>query len=114
MNSKTTHKVANEYGIAGFVFSSILLVHDGFLQLLQHDGFFNESMISVILAIILFLTSIFSSIKGCLKDGQIYQKGLAYTGLVFNIILFLVMIYTFMQGFSDYTGGVPQGASKLN
>jgi hypothetical protein len=98
-------KQANEYGIAGFVFSSILMVHEGFLKLLEHDGFFNQSMISVGLAIILFSTSIITSIKGCLKDGQLYQKGLANIGLIFNIILFVVMAYTFLQGFSTGGGG---------
>lgn len=92
--TKAHNKAANEYGIAGFVLSSILILHEGFLNMLEMNVVLekDEKMISFSIIMILYLPSIISSIMGCLRNGQLYQKGLAYTGFVLNVIIFIVIL----------------------
>jgi hypothetical protein len=97
-------KHANEYGIAGFVFSSILMFNDGILKFYVTPQMFNsmgftEAYSGLIISFLIITISISISIKGCMKNGEIFQKGLANLGLILNIILVLLMVIRFYQGY---------------
>jgi amino acid transporter len=102
-NNTVTVKQANEIGIAGFVFASILLMHDGFLNFnctpnMFSDVHLTEQYIGVIISTILLIGSTITSIVGVKKKSP-YQKGLAILGLILNGILWVALIYTFCHGY---------------
>ena len=90
--SEINFKMANEAGIAGFIFSLLLPLYKNFMiinlntDIFSHvrpeSEYFNFVAIIVVFAII----GLILSIKGCIKDSNKYQNSLADWGLIFNIL----------------------------
>lgn len=88
-------KQANEYGIAGFVFSLVLPLYT--LVWLPNGvphNIFNRNTDSInfwTLAFFLIL-AIILSIIGVSKNGKHFEKGIAFSGLFFNLSILLNLL----------------------
>jgi len=103
---RATYKSANEYGIAGFVFASILGTNSGLLSFHVSPQMFNsmdnmEAYLGLIISFVLIIISAILSLIGCSKKSEQYQMGLAYWGMFFNIILIVFWASTFYNGYNN-------------
>jgi len=84
-------KMANEAGIAGFIFSLLIPLYKNFMIINLNTNIFsqihpnNEHFIFVFIIIAFAIIALILSIKGSIKDSKKYQDNLATWGLVFNI-----------------------------
>ena len=87
--------MANEAGIGGFIFALILPLYKSFYlpNGILHNIFNqNDSSIDLWTFILFLIFALGLSIIGVSKSSKIYQKGLAFSGLFFNLAILLNLL----------------------